>query len=94
MRKPNFNKYLRYDELTRLLKQYAKEYPNLLKLDSIGKSYEGRTVWLVTATNFKSGPDADKPALWVDGKYPRFRSCRISGSTLSHLYACHEIWQG
>ena len=67
MPKPRFNKFHRYEELTFLLKAYAKEYPDLIKLESIGKSYEGRDVWLITATNFKSGADADKPALWLDG---------------------------
>lgn len=62
-----FNKFYRYNELTRLLKEYAKEYPDLIRLESIGKSHEGRDVWLVTATNFKSGEAAEKPALWVDG---------------------------
>jgi murein tripeptide amidase MpaA len=67
MPKPRFNKFYRYEELTRLLKEYAKEYPNLIRLESIGKSHEGRDVWLITATNFKSGSDTEKPALWVDG---------------------------
>src|SRR4026209_1966191 len=62
-----FDKFYRYNELTRLLKEYAKEYPNLIRLESIGKSHEGRDVWLITATNFKSGADAEKPAFWVDG---------------------------
>jgi len=62
-----FDRFYRYNEFTRLLKAYAKEYPNLIRLESIGKSYEGRDVWLVTATNFKSGEDTEKPAFWVDG---------------------------
>lgn len=62
-----FDKFHRYSELTRLLKAYAREYPNLIRLQSIGRSHEGREVWLITATNFRSGDDAEKPALWVDG---------------------------
>jgi murein tripeptide amidase MpaA len=62
-----FNRFYRYAELTRILKAYAKEYPHLIRLESIGKSHEGRDVWLVTATNFKLGNDAEKPAFWVDG---------------------------
>jgi murein tripeptide amidase MpaA len=62
-----FNRFYRYSELTQILKAYAKEYPSLIKVDSIGKSYEGRDVWLVTVTNFKAGNDAEKPAFWVDG---------------------------
>ncbi len=67
MPKPRFNKFYRYNELTRLLKAYAKEYPNLIRMESIGRSHEGRDVWLVTATNFRSGPDTEKPGFWVDG---------------------------
>ena len=66
MPKIRFNKFYKYNELTRLVKAFAKEYPNLIRLESIGKSHEGRDVWLVTATNFKSGSDAEKPAFWVD----------------------------
>ena len=57
-----FNKFHRYNELTRLLRGYVREYPNLIRLKSIGKSYEGQDVWLVAATNFKSGSDAEKSA--------------------------------
>ena len=62
-----FNRFYRYSDLTAILKAYAKEYPNLVKLESIGKSHEGRDVWLVTVTNFKTGSDSEKPAMWVDG---------------------------
>src|ERR1051325_671569 len=67
MPKIRFDKFYRYSELTRLLKDYAKEYPELIRLESIGKSHEGREIWLITATNFKSGKDIEKPAFWVDG---------------------------
>jgi murein tripeptide amidase MpaA len=85
MRKPAFNKYYRYNELTHLLKQFAKEYPGLLKLESIGKSHEGRDVWLMTATNFKTGPDTEKPALWVDGNL-HASEVAASIAALYHIY--------
>ncbi len=87
MPKPRFNKFHRYEELTSLLKAYAKEYPYLIKLESIGKSYEGRDVWLITATNFKSGPDADKPALWVDGN---IHASEVTASVAA-LYLIHSL---
>jgi len=80
MPRPRFNKFYRYDELTRLLKAYVKEYPDLFKIESIGRSYEGREVWLITATNFKFGNDSDKPALWTDGN--------IHASELAASAAC------
>jgi murein tripeptide amidase MpaA len=85
MRKPKFNSYYRYEELTKLLKQYAKEYPNILRLESIGKSHEGREVWMVTATNFKTGTDVDKPALWVDGNI-HASEVAASSAALYHIY--------
>ena len=55
MPKIRFDRFYRYNDLTRILKGYAREYPDLIRLESIGKSHEGRDVWLVTVTNFKSG---------------------------------------
>ncbi len=63
----HFDRYYRYDELTGLLHAYAEEFPDLVRVESIGQSYEGRDVWLVTVTNFETGPDQEKPAMWVDG---------------------------
>jgi murein tripeptide amidase MpaA len=62
-----FDTYYRYENLTRILWEYVEAYPQLLRIESIGKSYEGRDIWLVTATNFETGEDKQKPALWVDG---------------------------
>lgn len=62
-----FDKYYRYEELTSILHSYAQEYPHLVKIESIGKSYENRDIWLLTVTNFATGLDKEKPALWVDG---------------------------
>ncbi len=63
----SFDHYYRYDELTALLNAFAEEFPNLVKVESIGKSYEGRDVWVATVTNFEAGVPEDKAALWVDG---------------------------
>ncbi|MGD9098856.1 MAG: M14 family metallopeptidase [Anaerolineae bacterium] len=62
-----FKTYYRYGDLTRILKGYAQEYPQFVRLESIGKSYEGRDIWLTTVTNFETGEDKHKPAFWVDG---------------------------
>ena len=87
MPKAHFNKYYRYDELTSLLQAYARDYPKLLKLESIGKSHEGRDVWLITATRFETGPDAEKPALWVDGN---MHASEVAAS-MAALYHIHSL---
>ncbi|MBZ0295899.1 MAG: carboxypeptidase [Anaerolineae bacterium] len=63
----HFDRFYRYDELTKLLHAFAEEYPQWVTLQSIGKSYEGRDIWLVAVTNRDTGPAEEKPALWVDG---------------------------
>ena len=65
--KTNFDAYLRYEELTRTLHTLAEEYPGLCKVESIGRSYEGREIWLAELTNAGTGPAGEKPAFWVDG---------------------------
>jgi murein tripeptide amidase MpaA len=82
-----FNQFYRYDDLTRLLHEFATEYPNLLKIESIGKSHEGRDVWLVTATSTATGPDTEKPALWVDGN---LHASEVAGSAAA-LYFIHSL---
>jgi murein tripeptide amidase MpaA len=64
---PAFDRFYRYAELTDLLQALVREHPHLLAIESIGKSHEGRDIWVVTATNLATGPAADKPAFWVDG---------------------------
>jgi murein tripeptide amidase MpaA len=67
MPNPPLDRYIRFDELTQLLQDYAAEHPDLVRLDSIGKSHEGRDIWCVTITDFSTGSDKDKPAFWCDG---------------------------
>ena len=75
-----FDHYYRYDELTRILNEFATEYPNLARVASIGKSHEGREVWVLTLTNAATGSDKEKPAFWVDGN--------IHASEVSPASAC------
>jgi murein tripeptide amidase MpaA len=62
-----FDRFYRYEELSAILKQYAAQYPALATIESIGKSHEGRDIWVMTLTSKASGPAADKPAFWVEG---------------------------
>jgi len=65
--KTNFDAYLGYEELTRTLRSLAEAHPGLCKVSSIGKSYEGREIWLSELTNSNTGRANTKPAFWVDG---------------------------
>jgi murein tripeptide amidase MpaA len=82
-----FDRYYRYDELSELLRQYVAEYPELLTLETIGQSYEGRDIQVVSVTNQSTGSAADKPALWVDGN---IHATELSPSTAC-LYFLNDL---
>ncbi|HET9820990.1 MAG TPA: M14 family metallopeptidase [Burkholderiaceae bacterium] len=84
---PRFDLFYRYEELTRLLFDYAAAAPGLVSVQSIGKSYEGRDIWLATLTNVETGPDTDKPAFWVDGN---IHAAELTASTTA-LYYLHHL---
>ncbi|MFO0839559.1 MAG: M14 family metallopeptidase [Phycisphaerae bacterium] len=56
-----------YDQVSKIAHDLAAAYPELLKIESIGKSVEGREMWLLTLNNTKTGPDSSKPAMYIDG---------------------------
>ena len=82
-----YDRYYTYDELTETLKAWAEVAPQLCRLDSIGTSYEGRDIWLVTVTNSETGPDDEKPALLVEAN---IHSIEVTGCTAA-LHLLHKL---
>jgi len=39
--------HLLYDEVMKLVKEIKSAFPKIIKLESIGKSYEDRDIWLI-----------------------------------------------
>jgi hypothetical protein len=65
--KATWNHYNDYAMITDLCKQLANTHPNLVKLGSIGKSVQGKEIWVMTITDSKTGNADDKPAFYIDG---------------------------
>jgi hypothetical protein len=57
--------------------------PHLLRLYTIGSSYEGRPLFMAEITNRATGEGHEKPALWIDGGW---RGGQLLGSS-----ACLEL---
>ena len=72
-----FDRFYRFAEFTQLLKDFASRYPDLIAIESAGKSFEGRDIWIITATNRKTGAAEDKPAFWVDAN---IHAAELAGS--------------
>jgi len=90
MPNPRFDHYYRYAELNALLHAWAAAHPGLMRLASIGKSHEGRDIWLATLTHFAGGDDRDKPGFWVDGN---LHAPELAGSGAC-LYFIHTLLTG
>ncbi|HMC17141.1 MAG TPA: M14 family metallopeptidase [Albitalea sp.] len=84
---PRFDIFYKHDELTRLLFDYAAAQPALVAIESIGKSYEGRDIWVAVVTNSATGAHTDKPAFWADGN---IHAAELTASTAC-LYYLHQL---
>jgi hypothetical protein len=61
-----FNRFYDYDEMTALLRKLAEAHADIIGLRSIGKSVEGRDLWVVTIANPATGPEERKAAMYID----------------------------
>jgi murein tripeptide amidase MpaA len=85
-----YDHFYRYDELTATLQAWAEEAPQLYRVESVGKSYEGRDIWLATITNVETGPDTEKPGLLVDAN---IHSVEVTGCSAA-LHLIHRLLTG
>ena len=83
----DFRHFHTYDEVNQLLRKWARHYPDLVELYSVGKSFEGRDIWQVTLTSKKTGKDTDKPAMYIEGGR---HSAEITSSE-SVLWLLHHL---
>jgi hypothetical protein len=76
----SWNRYYTHAGITDILKRLASAYPDLVTLESIGKSYQGRDIWVATISNKKAGNPDHKPGFWIDGN---IHSIEIQGSEMA-----------
>jgi hypothetical protein len=62
-----WNQLYNYDQVVDICRQLVAAYPDMLRMESIGKSVEGRDMWLLTLNVQKTGRDTEKPAMYIDG---------------------------
>jgi len=82
-----FDRFVKFPELTEILEAFAAQYPTLCELSTIGRSHEGREIWLCTITNTATGPADEKPAIWIDAN---IHATELTGSTAA-LYLINKL---
>ncbi len=76
----SWNRYYTYEGVVDIMQKIAKAHPDLAKLESIGKSFQGRDIYLLTISDFKTGDPSKKPAMYIDGN---IHSNEIQGTEFS-----------
>jgi murein tripeptide amidase MpaA len=79
--------YYTNEDLTNTLETLQKKYPNLLEVRKIGDSYQNRPIYLMVITNLATGPDQEKPAVWIDAN---IHATEITGTTTA-LAIAYEL---
>lgn len=81
----SWNKYYTYSGMLDLCTRLAKAYPDLVTMESIGKSYQGRDIIVLTITDKNVMKPEDKPAFWIDGN---IHSVELQGTE----FALYTAW--
>lgn len=61
-----WNRLYNYQEMVGLMRKLEAAWPKFLAMRSIGKSEQGRDLWLLELNNPKTGVDTSKPAFYSD----------------------------
>lgn len=75
-----WNRYYDHAGIGDICTRLAKAHPDLVKKGAIGKSVQGRDIYVLTVTNFKKGNPDRKPAMYIDGN---IHSNEIQGSEVA-----------
>jgi murein tripeptide amidase MpaA len=86
----DFNHYFTNQEIDSLLKEWVERYPEIIRMSTIGESFEKRPIWLLTLTNAATGPDLEKPAVWIDAN---IHATEITGTTTA-LHLAQTLVEG
>ena len=63
----SWDRYHNNEQITAFCNDLAKAYPDLVKVEAIGKSYEGRDILALHITDFTTGKPELKPGFYIDG---------------------------
>ena len=80
-----WDRWLDHEEIGERMQLMADTWPNFLSFGSLGDSYGGRELWIMTINNPDTGPAEDKAAMWIEAN---IHGNEIQGAEVS-LYT---IW--
>lgn len=63
----SWNRYYTSEGIANIAKQLAEAHPDLVKVHSIGKSYEGKEILMLEVSDFNFKRSEEKPGFYIDG---------------------------
>jgi len=85
---PKWDKYHSTAETNTLLEGWAKAFPNLTELYSIGETLKGTPLMVLEISNKNTGASATKPAYYYDGN---IHAGELTGAEVALHYAWHLL---
>ncbi len=80
-----FNRYYDHKEIGEILQRFKTTWPQFVDVGSMGKSFQGREMWVLTLQNRKTGPENEKAAMYIDAN--------IHGNEVQGAEVClYTIW--
>ncbi len=76
----SWNKYYTYQGVIDLCTRLTKAYPELVTMESAGKSYQGRDIIVLTISDRNAGDTDHKPGFWIDGN---IHSIELQGTEMA-----------
>src|SRR5665648_252531 len=76
----SWNKYYTYQGVVDLCTRLALAYPDLVTMESAGKSYLGRDIIVLTISDKKVQNPDNKPGYWIDGN---LHSIELQGTEMA-----------
>ncbi len=76
----SWNKYYTYHGIVDLCTRLVKAYPDLVSIESAGKSYQGRDIIVLTVSDKKNQDPDTKPGLLIDGN---IHSVELQGTEMA-----------
>jgi murein tripeptide amidase MpaA len=88
--KVEWNRYYDCAGLAEILRQLHTAFPELTRLYSLGKSYEGRELWCLEVSAFNKGEPARKPGMYIDGNIHGNEVQAGEVVAYTAWYLCHQ----
>ena len=85
---PDWGRYHSTEDAHRLLEGWARAYPNLTRLYSIGETLQGTPLMVLEITNHETGAASDKPAYYYDGN---IHAGELTGAEVALHFAWHVL---